>query len=166
MGTATLGRRRGTKRKLAGNPSDGEGEGEGQLSRCQDVSPWRREKEEAREGTTLPSPQLGAEGPASVDAGPGQAPCTGLSAPGVSQRAALHGSWCDKCPVEDPVAKTALSQAARPPGPVVCRTWDHWITGAYPVGPRYNWNQLVGPECATPPLEQFPLAPGGGLRVS
>lgn len=43
---------------------------------------------------------------------------------GRESEADLNGSWCDKCPVEDPVPKTALRQAARPSGPAVRRTWD------------------------------------------
>lgn len=156
MGAATLGQPGGKKRKLAGSSS----QGERQLSRCRDVSPGPREKEEAKESTTLPSSRIGAVGLASVDAGRGRAPCTGLRAPGVSQTAALHGSWCDKCPVEDPVAKTALRQAARPPGPAVRRTWDQPIAAARPAGPRYSWNQRVGPERATPLVEQCPLGRG------
>lgn len=105
---ATLGQSGGKKRKTAGSSS----QGEGRLSRCLRVSPGRREKEEAKEST-----MVGAMGLASVDTGGQGAPCTGLRAPGVSQIAALYGFWCDKCPVEDPVAKTALQQAARPPGP-------------------------------------------------
>lgn len=73
-GTASLGQPRGKERKLAGSPI----EGEGQLSRCRDVSPRLREKEEVKpaegkESTTLPSSQVGAVGPASVDAGRGRA---------------------------------------------------------------------------------------------
>lgn len=164
-GTASLGQSRGKERKLGGSPI----EGEGQLSRCRDVSPRLREKEEVKpaewkESTTLPSSQVGAVGPASVDAGRGRAWCPGLRVPGMSQKAALHGSGCDKCSVEDPVAKTASRQAARLPAPVVCRACDQPMARAHPSDPRYSPDQRLGPGRATTLVVQCPLA--WGLWVS
>lgn len=83
--------------------------------------------------------------------------------PGESQTAALHGSGCDKCPVEDPVAKQHRSRRRvfLPPWSVALGTSQS--PGPIPLTPDSVGTNVLGQSVKLPSWREVPLPRGSGF---